>query len=220
MKQLLLILFLASPALAISGPKYSFDDPKMNDELNNVYRGMTYPKFVNATGSTMTVTQLNVSTASVKQIQFKDGTTQITAATSKWVQIALGSATATTSTTSTSYVDTNLSVAITPTSASNCILVIATSDGGISANAVAFNVFFTLANGTTNLNAANGGATATAIAAASGIRFPVALVAPQCPATTTPQTYKVRIKVEDTSVTGLFIAGSGTGRIWAIEYVP
>ena len=36
MKKLLLLLLLSSPCLA-SGPKYTFQDPKMNDELNNVY---------------------------------------------------------------------------------------------------------------------------------------------------------------------------------------
>lgn len=215
----LILITLSSSAFA-RGPKHSFRDPALNDELDNIYKDISFPKIINGTASTMTVTFVSVSTTSVKQVRFKDGTTQITAgAASKWVQIVFGSATVTTNTTSTSYVDTNLAVTITPTSASNCILAIATSDGAISANAVAFNVFFTLANGTTNLNAANGGATATAIVA-SAIRFPVTVIAPQCPASVSAQTYKVRIKVEDAGVTGSFIAGSGTGRIWAIEYVP
>lgn len=43
MKKLLLIMLIASPCLA-GGPKYSFDDPHLNDELTNVYKDISTGK--------------------------------------------------------------------------------------------------------------------------------------------------------------------------------
>lgn len=52
----LALLFLAALALA-SGPKYNFKDPKMNDELINVYHDITAPRFAYAFDS-KTLTQI------------------------------------------------------------------------------------------------------------------------------------------------------------------
>lgn len=60
MKKLLFILLLASPCLA-SGPKYNFKDPRLNDELANIYKDGSFPNISIGRASTMTVTQLNVS---------------------------------------------------------------------------------------------------------------------------------------------------------------
>lgn len=60
MKKFLLILFLANPVFA-SGSKHSFKDPLLNDEFENNYKEHDFPRFVNATGSSMTVTMLHVS---------------------------------------------------------------------------------------------------------------------------------------------------------------
>lgn len=55
-----MILFAAAPIWA-AGPKYDYGDPKLDDELNSIYKEIKFPNFVNARGSTMTVTYLNVS---------------------------------------------------------------------------------------------------------------------------------------------------------------
>lgn len=60
-KLLLLLLLMAVPALA-KGPKHNFQDPLMNDEMNNIYKDIQFPKISYGSASTMTITQLNVST--------------------------------------------------------------------------------------------------------------------------------------------------------------
>lgn len=66
MKKLLLILLLCSPCLA-SGPKYSFEDPKLNDELDNIYKDIGSNlsgdvRISSVTISTMTITNLKGAT--------------------------------------------------------------------------------------------------------------------------------------------------------------
>lgn len=60
-KLLFLLLLMAVPALA-KGPKHNFQDPLMNDEMNNIYKDIQFPKISYGSASTMTITQLNVST--------------------------------------------------------------------------------------------------------------------------------------------------------------
>lgn len=63
MKKLFLaLLLLASPAMA--GKKYSFKDARLNDELDNNYREHSYPTWVNAKGSSATITSIQASTVS------------------------------------------------------------------------------------------------------------------------------------------------------------
>lgn len=57
------MLFLASPLLA--SQKYGFKDPHVDDEFVNNYREHQFPNIINGKASTMTVTQLNVSTMTV-----------------------------------------------------------------------------------------------------------------------------------------------------------
>lgn len=59
MKKLLLLLFLATPLFA--GQKYGFTDPKIDDEFSNNYKEHKYPNWVNARGSSATITNLFVS---------------------------------------------------------------------------------------------------------------------------------------------------------------
>lgn len=65
MKKLFLLLILVSSPLWADARKYSYSDPKLNDELDNVYHDLLYLKAVNVTASTGTFTQLNVSSISI-----------------------------------------------------------------------------------------------------------------------------------------------------------
>ena len=59
MKTFLLIVGLAFPAFA--GGPFGFDDPKLNHEFQQNAYEHSYPNIVNGRASTMTITQLNVS---------------------------------------------------------------------------------------------------------------------------------------------------------------
>jgi hypothetical protein len=59
MKRLILLLLLASPVFA--GKTHSFEDPGLNDEFDSNYYEHRYPNWVNAKGSSMTVTYINTS---------------------------------------------------------------------------------------------------------------------------------------------------------------
>ncbi len=59
--KLLLILLLASPLWA-SGPRYSYSDPRLNDEMANIYKDIVYlPKFPN------TYTKAQIGALAVKR---------------------------------------------------------------------------------------------------------------------------------------------------------
>ncbi len=52
------------PALA-AGPKYHYADPKLDDEIENIYHDLKFPNIVNGRASTMTITYVSASTISV-----------------------------------------------------------------------------------------------------------------------------------------------------------
>ncbi len=64
MRTFLLICLLSVPVFA--GQKYGFKDSHLDDEFANNYKEHTFPNWVNAKGSTATITYLNVSTISVR----------------------------------------------------------------------------------------------------------------------------------------------------------
>lgn len=92
------------------------------------------------------------------------------------------------SVTSTSFTDTGLSVTITPKFNTSKILLF-TSGNGIAANSQY--LLITLANGSTNLLGANGGATLGNSAASN---IPYSFMYYDSPATTSAITYKVRVR--------------------------
>lgn len=126
------------------------------------------------------------------------------AAGGKVVQVVTGALTTTATTTSTSFTDTGLSVTITPSNASNEILLFvslaATCDGSGAA------AFYTLADGSNNnlINATSPGSRRPAFArieATSTDKYSmngIALVFKHAPATTSAVTYKIRHAVSST----------------------
>ncbi len=200
MKTLLFILL--STSCMAAGPKYNFTDPKLNDELQNVYFDIR--NVLN--GSTVTIRNLSVSSITVtggssfgkvKQIVFRGAASQ-------------------TSTTSTSYVDTALTQSFTPRSATNRIAVMAF--GTVTAPSDGNNTFSTIAKDGTNLLASEGGCWTVYGAGGSTIRAGCTLGVDESASNTTARTYAVRIKVG--GGTGYWAEGSSSSGMIIMEYEP
>lgn len=132
MRKISIVLLLMATPLYAGSP--SFVGPKDGGtyaEFLDVYHDLEFPNIVNGRASTMTVTQLNVSTMTLSgRIQFKDGTTQNTAASAaKVFQVLMSSASDSATSTSATYADTGLIRSITPSSASHGILILVTQVG-------------------------------------------------------------------------------------------
>lgn len=69
MTKVLLIVFLFSSA-AMAGQKYGFNDPRLEDEMSNNYKEHAFPNWVNAKGSSATLTYLNVSTLTINGVNY------------------------------------------------------------------------------------------------------------------------------------------------------
>ncbi len=128
------------------------------------------------------------------------------------------------STTSTSYVDTNLSVTITPQRSNSVILLWATANYFISANAVSAFGEFRITDSSNN---AISGAqdvqighlrfTQSTAGAASGTTGQLYLTAYATPATTSPVTYKLRWKSASASTVQLQNLSNTVAQMYAIE---
>ncbi len=70
-KLFFLSLLLASPLYA--GQKYDYKDPQLNDEWNNNYKEHTYPNWVIAKGSSMTITYIKVSSINLNGVNLTSG---------------------------------------------------------------------------------------------------------------------------------------------------
>lgn len=77
MKKLLFLLLLASPLLA-DGPKYSYSDPRLNDEMDNIYYGQ---KYINAVS--IRASQLTASTGTIKSFMVVGSTSNATTPTGR-----------------------------------------------------------------------------------------------------------------------------------------
>jgi len=212
MKKLFLILLLASPVLA--GKKYGFQDPKLNDELDNNYKEHQYPSWVYAKGSSMTVTQLNVSSAAFSG-SLNMGTNKITnlaagvASTdaanvsqltaSTVFQVVHGTSSASTGTTSATYQTTGLTATITPSASSHRILI--TVNCGMLRNTRPDlgRAFITIFRGSTNVGVDNGMTGNATTSLASGIDTACNMQWIDSPATTSATTYSARVKSADTT---------------------
>lgn len=73
MKKILLLLLLSSPCLA-GGPKYGYNDPKLDDEINNIYHDIASVtkgdvRISSSSLSTSTITNLYVGTAMISNLR-------------------------------------------------------------------------------------------------------------------------------------------------------
>lgn len=114
--------------------------------------------------------------------------------------LQIGTTTTVASTTSTSFTNTGLSVSLTPLATSSTVRIMAFITGSTDGRS-----FFTIANGTTNLLATDGGAQITVSGDTS-----ISLFAVDSPASTSAQTYNLRYKSNLGSTTTTFGPGGGT----------
>src|SRR5678815_2149499 len=155
---ILCLLFISSVALA-GGPKYSYTDPKLNDEVENIYhdidsvlRGPLGPLTISsvtitsATITSATIPSLTVSTANVTVLNVNGNKAYVLIYSSS-VSVGVSSCTASGTT---SLLPTNTSITLTPRSATSRIEISAT--GVINTpSANAASVYATIFRGAQNL---------------------------------------------------------------------
>ncbi len=204
--------------------KYSFVLPPFGGAQNHIVREMfdditKYFATVDAlylklTGGTMSGA---IAMGSHKITGLADGSAATDAVAFdqiKILQTVTASITSNTTTSSTTFVDSALSVAITPTSSSSRILIIVTGWG--SQDVTNKGVQWTISRGTTNLGATDG--LLAFLSSAGTAQVAVAMTIVDSPATTSATTYKVRLKAS-TGGTAEFGLSSVTSVIVAMEIV-
>ena len=128
------------------------------------------------------------------------------------MQVQNMTTTTATSTTSTSFVATALTLSITPSSASNKILILATSFLNIQ-GAFEF-AYATIARGGTNLGATTG---MVGIYADSDTHTPCTIVYLDSPSSTSSLTYDVRIRTSNSGVASRLNQQTGTSSLILME---
>lgn len=186
------ILFCASWVFA-GGPIYQHKDSFTQQEFENTYKDVRSPAIGVGTASTMTITTVTGSS-----LTFTNGTINTLRVTSlsgvsvgKVLQVVQSSCTVNFNTTSNTFQDTNLVGAITPSSTSSRILILAV--GVLWADAANTRAIATIARDTTNLMGSNGQCqqyTNTDTVSAS----PCTMVYVDSPATTSLTPYRVQLK--------------------------
>jgi hypothetical protein len=147
MKKLLMLLLLCTSS-AFAGPKYAFDDPHLDDEMDNNYKEHTFPNWVYARGSSATIKYLTVSSETIKSVVIGTMTVSLATISSAAItnltvptlivgtingsapssavilQSVYSTISASSSTLVTSFIPTNCKATITPTSSSSKINVL------------------------------------------------------------------------------------------------
>jgi len=197
-----MLFLLASPCLA-NGPKNTFQDPKMNDELLNVYHDIGNTLNM----STVTIRALSVSTITATSITTTSMTataivTQSLTATSisgvalgKIRQVVCGKTTSDFSTTQTTFQTSNLTVNITPGVATSSVVVVAC--GALTNNTSGQETDAALFRGNTNLCDSTFGCGATRVDA-TGMTLANVLscfVTMDAPSAVVATGYQIKIKV-------------------------
>lgn len=66
-------MILCASTVYAGGPKYNYDESRLNDEMNNIYKGQSFPNWVNAKGSSATLTYLNVTSGTAGNFTILNG---------------------------------------------------------------------------------------------------------------------------------------------------
>lgn len=193
----LLLLLLASVTYA-KGPKYNFTDPKMNDELENVYHDISNV----LTGSTVTIRNLNVSSITVNGSSVLGRVKQFVTFTDE----------SSDSTTSSSFQATGLTASITPTSTSSKILVIAASTFRTNSGS-ASEVMATIYRGSTDIGGTGTGIATLLIVSAVAQLVPSTMIVLDSPSSTSSVTYTVRIRNSDAATAVQYGRGGNQKRV-------
>ena len=172
MKLLAIILFLPTLALA-SGPKYSYKDAHLDDEINNIYQDILHLKNVDirtstaairwanitsGTATTFNITNSTITTGYVGSLSYGSITTP---GTGRVLQILYSSTTSGTGTTSSTFqAVTNIKVTITLANSANKVMIWGCG-AGQNNNANSNQLNLTVKRDTNNLGEATGGFAST-----------------------------------------------------------
>lgn len=184
----------------------------MNDEMTNIYHDID--NVLNK--STVTVHAIVASTATITKLTV----TTLSGFSQKIAQVKKFCTESNTSSTNTSYVDTALTLGITPTLSANSILVLVAVNG--FDNTGAFKSFLTIARGGTDLLSGNGGVGFGSNVPAGTNQNPmnVSFVYSDAPASTSALTYTVQIKTSNAGGSARAGAQGQTQCIVLMEYAP
>jgi len=203
----LLILLLSSSCLAAS--KYQYEDPQLDDEVQNIYFKI---------GSVLKG-DVRISSATITDLTYGSIHPSISGTIGSICSVTQ---TTQTTTTSTSFVDTGLICKITPASTSSRIAIFAVGTIGIVETQSADNtVAASLFNSTTDLSNGQGfvafDVNLSAVETNTFFNIPVAMFWIDSPGSVSEQTYTVRIKTNAGAVTARWNNFTGTSSLWLVE---
>ncbi len=200
------ILAFLIPALSeAKGPLFRQKDPIAQQEFDNVYQDIS--NVLSGTISTLNVSSMTVSSMTISSLY--------TGITLGKLKQTTGATTSTSfATTSSAFQSTNLSATITPGSTASRIKITVT--GVLISNADNVVAYATLARDTDDLSPGNGfGQCRNNVGHAE---CPVAMIYIDPPATTSPVTYRVRLKNSDGSGSVIF-GDSNSLQIMVLEEI-
>lgn len=216
MKTLFLILLLGSPCMA-AGPKHTFSDPILNDELTNVYfdQANTFKKTIpSATFTAINVSTITaVSSATITNLTVS-GVFTYAGTLGKIVKITEVTTTTNFATSNTVLQDTNLNTTYTMATSTNKVLVCAFAVGVIA------NAGNTM-SGTIVVNSIDQcGATTPCLTVGSTIStFSTAMCKSVTPASASALVYKIDVASSTGGQTVTY--GNGQTQVMElVEYVP
>lgn len=205
MKRLLLLILLASPCIA-SSPKRSFEDPRLNDELDNVYFQID---------SLLKASPVRISSAAITTATI---TNLIASVTGAVIQSSCAIQVTQTTTTSSTYQSTLLVVTTNALRATTSKVLILVSGTIGFAETIADNTeYVTVFNGSTNLANAQGMSSFDGTTAMVINNLPTAFVWVDAPASTSAQTYTVKIKSADNATTVRWNNATGSSIMCVLE---
>jgi len=151
--------------------------------------------------------------------QYYDGSSWAAVAGGKIVQVVLATDSTQRSTTSLSYVDANISVTITPTSATSDILLIWKFSCGFTNSGSTHNRGNYQITDTSNVGISGGERSLVGLGSSTVANFhQVTMIAYDSPATTSATIYKGRFNVNDSGgITNVIYNDHGTGQLFALE---
>lgn len=225
-----LLLLLATTCYA-GGPKYTFDDPKLDDEIRNIYHDIRNVlngdvRISSVTIGTSTFSGMAVfgSTVSLQNVLIANASAGasgqllssrghglspqwIAASSNLFIQYVSSGSVHILITNSTSFTNTNLSVTITPTSSNSRILLM--MSGELTSTNASRDAYATFARGGTNLLATRGFASVAGTTA----NIPVSGIYIDSPGSTSALTYTVQVRISNGDSSVAFGMNDGTNML-------
>jgi len=180
----LLLIFLASSSFAAS--KYQYKDPKMDDEIQNIYHEIDSVLKGDVRISSVTITTLTVT-----------GTINISSL-GKVKQVTMCTVSAASSTVVASFVPSNMTCSVTPTATTSNVLI--QVNGQAATNTNVNRCRFSIFRGTTNLmDATEGGTNLLNNVVTTTLEVPMSLTYLDSPSSTSSTSYTLYFKSDGTN---------------------